>query len=88
MAIIAVTLAACGQDRVGNAPAEAITLRGETPIGPDEILPYLDEVALLSGDTVSLDVFESASKPVDIESQVVDRVASGSLDIGFVGTRT
>ena len=37
---------------------------------------------------VSLDVFESTSKPLDIESQVVDRVASGSVDIGFVGTRT
>ena len=88
LAVLAVTLAACGQDRVGNAPAEVITLRGETPIGPDEIFPYLDEVAKLSGDTVSLDVFESTSKPLDIESQVVDRVASGSLDIGFVGTRT
>ncbi len=88
LAVLAVTLAACGQDRIGNAPAEVITLRGETPIGPDEIFPYLDEVAKLSGDTVSLDVFESTSKPLDIESQVVDRVASGSLDIGFVGTRT
>jgi TRAP-type C4-dicarboxylate transport system substrate-binding protein len=88
LSVLAVTLTACGQDRVGNAAPEVVRLRGETALGPDEVSPYLDKVASLSGDAIALDVFESTSKPIDIESQVVDRVASGSLDIGFVGTRT
>ncbi len=88
LAVLAVTLTACGQDRVGNVPAAPVTLRAETAFGPDEVSPYVREVARLSDDTVSLDLFESTSKPLDIEAQVVDRVASGSVDIGFVGTRT
>ena len=88
LAVLAVTLTACGQDRVGNVPAEVVTLRAETPFGPDEVSPYVDEVARLSDDKVRLDVFESTSKPTDVESQVVERVASETVDIGFVGTRT
>ena len=88
LAVFAVTLTACGQDRVGNAPAAPVTLRAETAFSPDEVSPYVREVARLSDDTVSVDLFESTSKPLDIEAQVVDRVASGSVDIGFVGTRT
>ena len=88
LAVLAVTLTACGQDRVGNAPAAPVTLRAETAFSPDEVSPYVREVARLSDDAVSVDLFESTSKPLDIEAQVVDRVASGSVDIGFVGTRT
>jgi TRAP-type C4-dicarboxylate transport system substrate-binding protein len=86
--VFAVALTACGQDRTGNVAAKVVTLRGETVFNPDDVRPYLDEVSQLAGDSLSLDVFESTSKPIDIESQVVDRVASGSLDIGFVGART
>ena len=88
LAVLAVTLGACGQDRVGNAQTAPLTLRAETGFGPDEVSPYVREVARVSGDTLSVDLFESTSKPIDIEAQIVDRVASGSVDIGFVGTRT
>ena len=89
LAVLAVTLAACGQDRVGNAPTAPLTLRAETGFGPDEVSPYVRRGRPAVGrHGFAWTCSSRPASPLDIEAQIVDRVASGSLDIGFVGTRT
>ena len=89
LVVLAVTTTACGQavDRLGNEPAVPVTLRAETPFDEDEVAPYAKAVAAASGDLLRLEVAQPATATPDIEREIIERVRSGALDVGFVGTR-
>jgi TRAP-type C4-dicarboxylate transport system substrate-binding protein len=89
LVVLAVTAAACGQavDRLGNEPAAPVTLRAEMPFDPDEVQPYANAVAAASDDLVRLELLETANATPDVEHDIIERVRSGALDVGFVGTR-
>lgn len=83
--------AGAGDDRAGGKPAPtALTLTmANGGHGPEELQPFADEVARLSGGTMRIEFRDRWlgwpwSRP---ESAVIHDVAAGKADLGWVGSR-
>lgn len=89
LAAMVVVTAACGQgiNKVGGDDPQPIGLRGETAFNPDEVSAYIKAVSATTGGNIQLSVAETKDGAVDADRTVVEDVRSGSVDIGFVGTR-
>ena len=84
-----VVVTACGQgvNKVGADDPQPISLRGETAFNLDDVSAYTEALTAATGGGVQLALAETKDGAADAERSVVEDVRSGSVDIGFVGTR-
>ncbi|HEU4354907.1 MAG TPA: TRAP transporter substrate-binding protein DctP [Actinomycetota bacterium] len=100
LTIVAVALAivatACAGDEVppdkAGAPGEPVTLQMATVNGDLEFTPQiqylLDRVAQISEGNIQIEVvYEVGDFAPDAEQQVVNGIADGEFDLGYVGTQ-
>lgn len=86
-AMIAVTACGQGVNKVGGDDPQPISLRGESAFNPDDVAAYTKALGASAGGRIQLAVTETPEGAADAERSVVEDVRSGSVDIGFVGTR-